>query len=237
MFAACYSHSPLSVLAELSISPWAGRAWLFTSGSSFLFAVTWSRAGTGLTWPLPPTHSQYTSILAASGQIIFPQYWDKIGGFIRLQGGEQGVPGLTRTLHNTWQTTQPKYSSQCLPRLLFVFSVAPSPPWSHLFSVSIRYISDIIRWDVLLSEAGSAGASGQDTCHGLSLVIGALWRTLIGQCITMKGSDWSVADGVSPTLVCDNYWEDASMTNYPWALAKFIIIPFHIWNFHRILSS
>ena len=134
--------TPRSLSWLLSISPWARRAYLVgcsLSGSSFLFAVTWTWAETGLTWPLPPTHSQYTSILAASGQIIFPQYWDKIGGFIRLEGGELGVPGLTRTLHNTWQTTQSKYSSQCLPRLLFVFSVSLISSLLSFHQIYFRY--------------------------------------------------------------------------------------------------
>ena len=229
-----FSLSALRALSWLlSISPWSGRAWLsaqcspLTPGSSFY--SLWPGPGlTGLTWPPPPTHSAHNT--QPRVRVFSLNIETKLAGLLNYR-----ARGVLVSPENFITPGKQHSSSLNIPLSLFTQTIVcllcclppPSPPWSHLFSISIR--CNQMRC-AGLSEAGSAPSWCQWSGPG------HFSRPLIGQWSRSKGPDWSVADCVSPTLVCDNYWEDASVTNYPWALAKFIIIPFHIWNFHRIFS-
>ena len=147
MFAACYSRSPLSVLAVLSISPRAGRAWLSAHSRFIIFIRRDLDPGPGSRWSDLTTaaHTLYSQYPALQPRVsLFSLNIEtKLAGLLNYRA--RGVPGLTRTLHNTWQTTQqPKYSTHCLHGLLFVFCVASHP---HLRPdlISSQFPSDVIR--------------------------------------------------------------------------------------------
>ena len=135
MFAACYSRSPLSVLAVLSISPRAGRAWLSVHSRFIIFIRRDLDPGPGSRWSdlTIAAHTLYSRYPALQPRVrLFSLNIEtKLAGLLNYRA--RGVPGLTRTLHNTWQTTQqPKYSTHCLHRLLFVFCVASLLPLLRL---------------------------------------------------------------------------------------------------------